>query len=129
MPDVLLDTGPVIRYLRDDSETIQLVERLLQHGDLYVSVLSRTEVLAGMREHERTRTTVFLSGLQAFTVDTAIADRAAAFVREYARRGKALQLVDALIAATTIEHDLALLTYDRRGFPMPELRLIDVASP
>lgn len=40
-----------------------------------------------------------------------------------ARKGHTLSLADAIVAAITIERGCALLTDNRRDFPMPEMQL------
>jgi hypothetical protein len=39
----------------------------------------------------------------------------------WARKGKILGVVDAIVAATALEHGLMLVTDNRKDFPMPEI--------
>jgi predicted nucleic acid-binding protein len=41
----------------------------------------------------------------------------------WARKGHTLSLADAIVAAIAIERGCALLTDNRRDFPMPEVQL------
>jgi len=123
MLDYLLDTGPLIRLLRGDEKTREHLARIGAEGNVFISVLTRTEVLCGMRDHESERTRRILDGIPAFAVDSAVADLAGEFMRRFGQRGLSLELTDAIIAATSVRHDLLLVTYNRKDFPMPELRL------
>ncbi|MFO7632230.1 MAG: PIN domain-containing protein [Caldilinea sp.] len=71
-PAHLLDTGILIRRLRNRTGYHDLVQRLNQTGDLCISAFTRVEVLRGMREHERERTVALLDGfitqVQKFTI-------------------------------------------------------------
>ena len=60
MPAYLLDTGILIRHLRNRPGYRELVQRLNQGGDLCISAFTRVEVLRGMRDHERERTFTLL---------------------------------------------------------------------
>jgi predicted nucleic acid-binding protein len=52
----------------------------------------------------------------------AVGERAGWLINSWARQGRTLQVPDAIIAATALEHDLTLMTANRRDFPMPELK-------
>lgn len=76
MPAYLLDTGILIRHLRNRPGYCDLVQRLNQEGALYVSAFTHVEVLRGMREHERERTCALLDSLSTHPIDRATADQA-----------------------------------------------------
>ena len=126
MPEYLLDTGVLVRHLRGYREVMDHFLQAAGQGELFVSVLSRTEILRGMRDHERARTKALLDTLLPLPVDVATADLAGDLMRDYLQKGFTLELADTIIAATAIRHELILATYDRKGFPMPELRLADL---
>ena len=52
-----------------------------------------------------------------------IAEQAGHLKARYAKRGKALSVQDATIAAVSIAYSCALVTRNIRDFPMPELEL------
>ena len=83
----------------------------------FISVVSRAEVLAGVRD-ERSRLAAhsLLSVCQMCDVTVAIADRAA-LIRQQHR----LKLPDALVAATAGHHDLQLLTRDEALLQLPSV--------
>ena len=124
MADYLLDTNILIFALRSDPKALDFLDALERKKErACISVVTRTEILAGMRPHEEERTMELLDSLENLSVDEAIADRAGRLIYQYARQGVQLSLADALIAATALEHDLTLATTNPKHFPMPELRL------
>ena len=124
MADYLLDTNILIFALRSDPKALDFLDALERKKErACISVVTRTEILAGMRPHEEERTLELLDSLENLPVDEAIADRAGRLIYQYARQGVQLSFADALIAATALHHDLALATTSPEHFPMPELRL------
>jgi predicted nucleic acid-binding protein len=88
---------------------------------LATSAVSIGEIYAGTRPPEEGRTAELLSKLECYPVTAAIGRHAGELLDNWGRRGRTLQLPDMLIAATAIEHGLALMTDNRKDFPMPEL--------
>lgn len=122
MPDYLLDSNVLIQHLRGHAATTDLLTRLSLDGTLGIAAISRTEIIAEMRDHEREATLRFLNALALYPLDGAVADGAGDIIRRSRAGGLTVDIPDAIIAATAITHDLSLLTYNRRHFPMPELR-------
>lgn len=124
MPAYLLDTGILIRHLRNQPNYHELVRRLNQTGDLYISAFTRVEVLRGMREHERERTVALLDGFITQVIDQATADQAGEWIRAWQGHGITLGGPDAVIAASAFYANAALVTTNARHFPMPELTVL-----
>lgn len=118
----LVDTDVLIWFLRGQEETVDLLSRVMEECELAVSVISRTEVLIGMKDKESKATLGLLNSLTSYPVTNAVADLAAEVVRKWSRKGKTVAIPDALIAATVLTGDLALLTYNRKHFAMLEER-------
>ena len=103
MADLLLDTDVFIDHLRG--------AKRLEPGDhrVHYSVITRAELCAG------TSATALVDKLLApfreVPVVRAVAERAGRIRHEFGVR-----LPDALIAATAIEHQLGLVTRNRRDF-------------
>lgn len=110
MPTSLLDTNILIFALRRHMATLELLERLRQRDDTTISVTTRAEVLAGMRPREEAITLALLNSLRNLPVTEAVADLAGRLIYRLARNGIQLSFPDALIAATAITHDLAIIT-------------------
>jgi predicted nucleic acid-binding protein len=110
MANLLLDSNILILHLRKRASA---TEFLLQWGgqdNLHISVATRTELLAGMRPREEGTTIHLLNSLRNLPVSDAIADLAGRLIYRLARTGVQLSFPDALIAATAITHDLAIIT-------------------
>jgi predicted nucleic acid-binding protein len=126
MPAYLLDTGILIRHLRNRAGYHELVRRLNQTGDLSLSAFTRVEILRGMREHERERTVGLLDSFITQVIDRATADQAGEWIRAWQARGIILGGPDAVIAASALQAGAALVTTNARHFPMPELTVLSV---
>lgn len=121
-----LDTSAIIWFLRGKRETIHLVDQLRREGIPACSALSAYEVEVGMRGGEEEKTRKFLNAFHVYPVEIQIARLAAEYGRRYGRKERKLTIIDALIAATCIVHNLVLVTYDLTGFPMPELHVYPI---
>lgn len=123
MPDYLLDSCVLIRHLRRHQPSTDLMAALALQGQVGIATISRIEIIEGMREHERPNTLRLLNSLLSFPLDTAIADLAGEYIRHFRERGITLDKPDAIIGATAVRHDLVLVTYNAKHFPMSELQL------
>ena len=124
MADYVLDTNVLILALRSDPRALDFLDALERKKErVCISVVTRTEILTGMRPHEEERTMELLDSLENLPVDEAIADRAGRLIYQYARQGIQISFPDAIIGATALHHDLTLTTTNPRHFPMPELYL------
>jgi len=123
MVNHLLDSNILILALRHQPAALDLMDKLRTRGDLYISVATRTEILAGMRPHEETVTMSLLDSLLSLPITAPIADQAGRWIYQYARRGLQLSFADTLIAATAAAHDLTLVTTNARHFPMIETKV------
>ncbi len=124
MADYLLDTDILFLHLRDHPDMTASPIRWSKTSVLYnISMLTRAEVLAGMRPHEESCTMELLESLTSIVVDEAVADQAGRSIYQYARQGIQISFPDALTAATALQHDLTLVTTNFKHFPVPEARL------
>lgn len=121
MSDYILDSGILIRHLRDQKGYPELVDRLTDKGDVYISAMTRLEVVRGMRDRERFSTFDLFDSLETLPVTAGVADLAGELIRSWRGRGITLSDADAIIAASAIHHGLALVTTNAKHFPMPEL--------
>lgn len=126
MTDFLLDTNILIRYLRETQGYDTLLSTLADNDWLCISVITRFEILRGLREHEREDTFSLLNSLESFIVNSEIADSAGELVRTYRAKGTTLSEADSLIAATALHHQLSLVTTNSKHFPMSDLVVYQV---
>jgi hypothetical protein len=123
MPDYLLDSNVLIRHLRRHQPTTDLLAALTLDGQLGIATISRTEIIEGMRDHERDKTRLLLDALMAYPLTIPIADLTGDYLRHYRAQGVILDKPDVIIAATAAYHGLTVVTYNVKDFPMAELRL------
>lgn len=123
MSTYLLDTTFLIRFLRDDRAAVTWLRKRATEGDgLACSAINVAEISAGMRRHEAGATNAFLSALRCLPVTFEIAREAGQWRESFRARGHELSLPDALIGATALLHDMALVTDNKKDFPLPGLR-------
>ena len=89
---------------------------------LACSSLSVLEVELGMKKDEEKQTANLLDSLHVISVDRGIAGKAASCIRHYQTRGRHIDFVDAVIAATCLRENRVLVTYNLKHYPMPEIR-------
>jgi predicted nucleic acid-binding protein len=118
---VLVDTSVLIDHLRGDERAVELLERLFtDESRIWAATPTRTEILAGVTEAERTPTEGLLALLAWVDIDVAIADEAGELARRYRRSHPGIDTVDYLIAAAAGRVGARLLTLNVRHFPMFE---------
>jgi predicted nucleic acid-binding protein len=122
MTKYLLDSGIIIWHLRGRKEVTEMLRDLQRFGLPGCSALSVLEVQLGVKKGEEEKTDRFLKSLKVFDVDSEIAGKAAHLIRESKARGITLDIPDAVIASTCILHSLILVTYNRKRYPISELK-------
>ncbi len=121
---ILLDTSVLIDVLRRRNGRREALAALVRaHESLATTSLNIAELYAGVRPGEEASTEALLDGLECFDLTGSAARLGGKLKKQYSKRGQTLSLADALIAAIAIEERCALLTDNRKDFPMPELRL------
>jgi len=136
MSGFLLDTNCVSELIRPkpDPRVMEWMEAT-DEAMLYLSVLTTGEIrkgLAGLtqgkrRTHLETWLDVELCARFAgriLPIDTAIADRWGVIAAEAKRKGKALSVIDGLLAATALHHNLTVVSRNASDFihtPVPIL--------
>jgi predicted nucleic acid-binding protein len=121
---LLLDTSVLIDVLRARQNRRALLAELIEGGHaLATAAINIGEVYSGMRSSEATVTEAFLSSLECYAITAAIARKAGSLKSRFAEKGQTLTLADMIVAAVALEHDLTLLTDNRKDFPIPELKL------
>ncbi len=129
MSDILFDTNILILALRRNHAALSLLQQFAVDGDaLFVSSITRTEILAGMHPHEEDATFALLDTIPVLPVDTIIADEAGRLIYTYARQGIQISLPDAMIGATALKRNLLLYTTNRKHYPFANLDMRGLPS-
>lgn len=124
MADYLVDSEILILALRGRPRAVNLLKSLKEQGAIRISVITRTEILAGMHPSEEARTLELLSALVSLAIDHEAADQAGRWIYQYARQGIQLSVPGALIGATSLRHGLVLVTTNASHFPMHEITVL-----
>jgi predicted nucleic acid-binding protein len=119
---MILDSDVLIEILRSNLHTSRWVAGQASSGEtLRYSPVSRAEIGGGMRRGEEQGVAALFAGLDAVTIDATTGDLAGERLRRY-RQSHALELGDALIGASALQHGERLATFNRRHYPgIPQL--------
>jgi len=116
---IVLDTTVLIDHLRGNDEA-RAAFRVVAHERLVASVLTRVELLAGMRGSEEPAVLELFDNIEWIAVDEDLAERAGMLANRYLRSHPGIDPVDYVIAATTEQLDATLWTRNLKHFPMFE---------
>jgi len=120
----LLDTDILIDFLRGRGDARAFLGRYEAAAEPpVISVVSVTELWAGMRPGEESATGALLSALRKIPLSEEIALAAGNMLRTY-RRSHGIELGDALIASTAVELGATLITRNVKHYPMPALTVL-----
>ena len=121
---LIIDSDVLIDHLRKDKNALAyLTAEIEKESLLFVSVISRSEIFAGIRTGEEDIVNSLLVLLTPVNVDTAIADKAGEYMRKFSK-SHTLNIGDALIAATAKEMQLTLVTKNIKHYPMKDIELL-----
>jgi len=120
----VVDTDIAIDFLRQRDYAGELLERWAGEGLLAISTITHLEIYQGMKAGEDRATNAFLDGLLSILVDVPIARRAGRLLGNLRSKGKTIGIADAIIAATTLELGVPLLTNNVEHYPFPGLKAI-----
>jgi predicted nucleic acid-binding protein len=123
MSKYLLDSDIIIWHLRGRREITEMLKELQRSGLPACSAISVLEVQLGVKtKDEEEKTGRFLESLKVFDLNMDIAKIAAQLIRVHKTKGVTIDIPDSIIASTCILHDLILVTYNRKHYPISELK-------
>lgn len=117
---IVVDTSVFVDCLRGDDAAVDALDGALATGEVAASVLTRVELLAGMRSAERTSVRRLVDRFRWIAVDDEVAEQAGSLARSYRRSHPGVDVVDYVIAATSQLHAADLWTRNLKHFPMFE---------
>jgi predicted nucleic acid-binding protein len=127
MTTYLLDTSVIIDVLNGKRNRDQFLKGLLSQGDMLACcAVNVSEVYAGMRPKEESRTEALLQSLEYYDITWDVARLAGLLKRDYSKKGQTLSLSDTTIAAVALEYNLTLITDNVKHYPMSKLKLYPV---
>jgi predicted nucleic acid-binding protein len=118
---MVIDTDILIDHFHGNAAaTVFIEEALIAGSELFISVATVAEILAGMRPGEEEDTEALLSLFSVCPADEPLARMAGAYLNQYAA-SHGLDLGDALIAATARASASELYTRNLRHYPMDDI--------
>jgi len=120
---IVVDTSVLIDHLRRRDSAPQAIDAAFGRGeDILASVISKVEIITGMRTHERRSTRNLFDLIQWVPLDDATAELAGEYGRLYGRSHAGIEPPDYVIAATATQLGAELWTRNAKHFPMfPDL--------
>jgi len=137
MSGFLLDTNCISESIRSQPDPrVQLWLDSADENILYLSVLTIGEIRKGVaslpQSTKRTRIETWLElDLQArfsgrvLPISTSIADRWGVLAAEAKRRGTPLSVIDGLLAATALQHNLTIVTRNISDFAHTQVAILN----
>ncbi|MBV9081693.1 MAG: type II toxin-antitoxin system VapC family toxin [Acidobacteriaceae bacterium] len=119
---VLVDSDILIEVSRGRDSTMLARWMELSESDTLIlfSPVSAAELWAGARQAEYPKLDALFEALVCVPAEGSVGRRAGEYLRRY-RKSHAVELGDALIAATAVVSGGRLWTRNRKHYPMPEL--------
>jgi predicted nucleic acid-binding protein len=123
---VLVDSDILIEVSRARDAAILARWTVLSDSDALIlfSPVTVAELWAGARPKEYTALEALFDALVCVPADAGIGRRAGEYLRQY-RKSHAVELGDAVIAASAVASGARLWTRNRKHYPMPELTFHD----
>jgi len=118
---VLVDTDVLINYIRGYEAFVDLLDNLSEKEELFVSAMTRLEILAGIRRHEKVRTLEILEAFTYVGLSDEIVAQAERYLMDYRAQGITLSVPDSLIAASAFVMGLRLVTMNPRHYAMEDI--------
>lgn len=124
MAVICLDTNVLIEITKNNTNTIKQLHEI--ELPLCISSISVMELLCGARnKQEATTLNEFVNQFKILTINDNASLLATTLVRKYAKSHH-LDIPDALIAASCIENNVMLWTYNIKDFHyLPKLQLME----
>lgn len=121
MKKILFDTDVLIELLRGNEKVGFRVRELITQKHLLVyTPISEAEIYKGLRSNEKEKTKMALEAFECLPLGREAGKRAGEYMKSYGK-SHALELPDALIAASAFIHHFALCTFNWKHYPMNDI--------
>jgi predicted nucleic acid-binding protein len=122
---IVLDSSVLIDRLRNDPRATKALDGRPGDERPRASLVTKIEVVQGMRSHERPMTRALFASIHWIDIDNTTAELAGELARIYRRSHPGVEVPDFIIAATTLHLGGTLWTHNVKHFPM----IADVVVP
>lgn len=121
MAKILLDSDVIIEWLRGHEPFVTKIPQLVEeHSQLFWTPVSVAEIFSGVRKGEEARVANLFVLLESVSISPDIGKKAGEYLRSYAKT-HAVEIADALVAASAFTENLSLWTLNRKHYPMKDL--------
>ncbi len=103
--------------------TLVLKQCININSKLACSVITRIELMTGMRPEEEGQIEGFLANFESIPVTDRIAKYAGIYMNRY-RKSFGINMADAIIAATTRSINSKLFTLNTKHYPMDDINIV-----
>jgi len=126
MKNIVVDTDILINFLRGREAERDFLSLHADEATLYCSVITVAEIFAGMREHERKKTSELLDSFNLIEITQEIAEKAGGYKNRM--KSQILELDDCLIAASAFSMGAILATENIKHYPMTDITKMPVSN-
>ncbi len=120
----LIDSDILIDHLRKEKNALRFLQTEIENNSLlFISVISRVEIYAGIRKGEEDIVKSLFEMLTPVDVNVMIADKAGEYLQKFSK-SHTLNIGDSLIAATAREMKLRLVTRNVKHYPMKDIEIL-----
>jgi predicted nucleic acid-binding protein len=126
VPAYLLDTTTLVSFSKKSEPVSSRLRQMMATDLVAVCPIVVAEFYSGLAAEERPDWDGFFASLDLWDHSESVARRAGRFRYDYARRGRAISVADALVAATALEHDATILTDNVSDYPLPGVRVLSL---
>ncbi len=120
----LIDSDILIDHLRKEKNALRFLQTEIENNSLlFISVISRVEIYAGIRKGEEDIVKSLFEMLTPVDVNVMIADKAGEYLQKFSK-SHTLNIGDSPIAATAREMKLRLVTRNMKHYPMKDIEIL-----
>jgi tRNA(fMet)-specific endonuclease VapC len=123
---VLIDTSAIIDHLRKKNKKKSSLYKIIDKYDLFISAITLYELFAGAINEQKRKDIydfLILAELLPFTGETA--ERAGSIYLSPRNKNEIIDVIDILIGATALTHNLPIITLNKKHFERIEgLRIL-----
>lgn len=120
----LPDSNIFILAFSGSAEEKEFLTKIVNKGQLYLSVVTTAEVLAKANVQEEQIFRDLMNRFTVLSIDIEVSEIASNYRRNLSGKSKRIVLLDCFLAAQAKLHHLILVTNNRADFPMKDIRVI-----
>jgi len=125
MNKVFLDTDVIINILKKREDTLAKLKILINDNyKFYISPIVVAEIYAGARKKELNEIEELFSFFEILDINLEIGYITGDYANKYKKAFNKISLEDYMIAATVKYFNLELWTYNKKHYPMDDIKLI-----